>query len=298
MKGKVCQESLMNEKSVAYELLSDAGVWSRASNRERERLARAVLKGLGEEYSFLDLKKFQCKGRSFELARYLHRATGLRLHLIPGGAYERGSRTTSWTFDKPVKEVRVGPFLIGQTPVTQDAWDRIGGDDERTWIGARRPIEKVTVEQVKRWLAKAGGGLRLPSETQWEYAARAGADTDYFWGSEMDPNFLWFHGNSHGQTHDVDAHMEFPNAFGLVDVLGNVWEWCEDDFLTDYSAARLDSEPYKYAAAAPCHVYRGGGWNGRERNVVVSNRNGRGVHYGFSMVGFRVFVSLDLTAPI
>jgi formylglycine-generating enzyme required for sulfatase activity len=283
----------MTVDSFSTSILGNLNDWSQASCRQRQEVVNVVHQRFAELLDSPKLSSFQAADRCFEIATFRHRPTKLNLHLIPGGTFERGSNTTPWAFDKPVQLVTVEPFLIGESPVIQSVWDGIGGEDNRCWHGEQRPIEKVTVVQVKAWLKKASGGLHLPSEAEWEYACRSGASTDYFWGQEFDERYVWCKDNSGMQTQPVTAHAEYRNGFGLIDTLGHVWEWCEDDFLEDYQGARLDSLPYLYPQGERRYVYRGGGWNGRAPNLKCSNRNGRGENYGFSMVGFRVAMSLQ-----
>lgn len=275
------------------ERLLDIDTWESLSSSKKLEIAQTVESHSELRLQYLGIQKFTVGHLTTEIARYRHISTGIVFHLIPGGRYLRGSDESLWTFDKPVREVEIRPFLIGETPITQDTWDQFSGIDNRSWNDPSRPIENVSIEDLKKWL-KAFEDLRLPSESEWEYAARGKAKTKYFWGEEMDSRYVWFKDNSGMTTCNVEEHFEFPNAFGLVDMLGNVWEWCEDDFLDTYSVAPVDSTPYRSELNERSHVYRGGAWNSRAPNVTLSNRNGRGVNYRFSMIGFRVATSLPL----
>jgi formylglycine-generating enzyme required for sulfatase activity len=102
----------------------------------------------------------------------------------------------------------------------------------------------VSWKKVQAWLTKAGDGLRLPWEREWEYACRAGTETRFFWGQEMDFSYCWERGNSGGQTHKVTEHVNQSNALGLVDTLGNVAEWCQDEY-QDRELWHI--EPYRIA---------------------------------------------------
>lgn len=258
---------------------------------KKQTLSRLVEERLGGRFKYSETARYEAGPNSCEVSRFCHLETGLLFHLIPGGTYLRGSRESPWSFDKPVREVSIAPFLMGETPATQELWDRFGGEDGRAWTTESAPIEKVSVNDVKKWL-KGFDIFRLPSEAEWEYAARAGAQSRYFWGEDMDSRYVWFKENSGMRTRSVLEHDQFRNAFGLVDVLGNVWEWCEDDFLENFESAPIDGSPLFVQGMERRHVYRGGAWNSRAPNVVLSNRNGRGVDYRFSMIGFRVAASL------
>ena len=103
----------------------------------------------------------------------------------------------------------------------------------------------------------------MTSESEWEYACRgtghpAGTTTQYFWGDEMDDSYCWYGENSGKKTHAVTEHMNKANAFGLVDMSGNVWEWCQDKRINNYNNGPRDSLPR--TSDSSYRVYRGGGW--------------------------------------
>jgi formylglycine-generating enzyme required for sulfatase activity len=148
----------------------------------------------------------------------------------------------------------VAPLLVGRFPVLQAEWDRLGGEDDRAWRGPDLPIERVTWTAARAWLERAGGGLRLPSEAEWEYACRAGTQTEYFWGDAMDPAYCWFGGGAGWSTHAPAEHAGRANAFGLVDTSGNVFEWCEDAY-APYAAEDRDAAPRRRGSL---RVMRGG----------------------------------------
>ncbi|MCP4629370.1 MAG: formylglycine-generating enzyme family protein, partial [bacterium] len=118
-------------------------------------------------------------------------------------------------------------------------------------------------------------GLYLPSEAQWEYACRAGSETRYYTGdSEADLDRAgWYSENSGGRLHPV--REKEPNAFGLYDMHGNVWEWVEDDFHKDYNSAATDGTAWIDNLRGSIRVLRGGGWNSPAKNCRTANR-GRG----------------------
>jgi len=172
-----------------------------------------------EGFTYLTEETFVCRHVSRTVKIYLHERTDLEFVLIPGGSFYN-------YWDQETVEIE--PFLICRTECTQEAWDRIGGRDDRNWLGPRLPIERVSWNSCSEWCSKAG--LRLPTMLEWEYAGRAGAgfsSSYYFGDSEIElPFFAWYGGNSDMRTHEVGQKK--PNAFGLFDVHGNVCEWCQD----------------------------------------------------------------------
>jgi formylglycine-generating enzyme required for sulfatase activity/serine/threonine protein kinase len=148
-------------------------------------------------------------------------------------------------------------FWMAITPVTQAQWQAVMGKNTSHFKGANRPIENVSWVDCQAFVKKLGGDVRLPTEAEWEYARRAGTQTEYYFGA--DPGRLgdygWFAENSGEQTHDVAQKK--PNAWGLFDMAGNVWEWCAD-WYGDYAPA-----PQRNPTGAPIGSYRvlrGGSW--------------------------------------
>jgi len=153
---------------------------------------------------------------------------------IPPGGFDMGSENRD-SDERPVHRVRVSKaFELGKYPVTQEQWEAGMGSNPSYFKGPDRPVETVSWNDVQEFLKKLnrrGDGhlYRLPTEAEWEYAARAGTTGDS--PAELDA-VAWYHGNSRAQTHPVGQKQ--PNAWGLYDMLGNVWEWCRDWYSPDY----------------------------------------------------------------
>jgi formylglycine-generating enzyme required for sulfatase activity len=190
-------------------------------------------------------------------------------------------------------KVEIKPFLLSRYPVTQDIYFAITGKSPFFFKGDRKPVENVTWNDAVLFcnlLSKKDGlkecytideddkdvtfnpgsdGYRLPTEAEWEYACRGGA-TEVRYG-EID-KIAWFIENSEGTTHDVG--QKDPNAWGLHDMLGNVWEWCWDQY---------DMKVY-----GSYRVFRGGGWNDPARGCLASNRRRSHPTFRIDDLGFRI----------
>jgi formylglycine-generating enzyme required for sulfatase activity len=192
------------------------------------------------------------------------------------------------------------------TPVTQLQWSLVMGKNPSHFkaggqtikvngrdipMNFNRPVEQVSWEDAQKYIQKLNQmdphyNYRLPTEAEWEYAARAGTDTPYSFGS--DPNDLsahgWHSGNAGNQTHDV-ASLK-PNPNGLYDMHGNVWEWVQDW----YEAARPQGAVDPTGPAQGSNrVLRGGGWNNDPRHLRSARRNDygpglRAINFGFRLV--------------
>lgn len=205
----------------------------------------------------------------------VHRATGIELVLIPGGSYMRGGSPDDAlvrgdpSLDGDLAELprlpgTVGPFYLGRFEVTRRQWNRImnpdadagsdGGSDDN-------PIANVTWIQASEFVRRIG--MRLPSECEWEYAARAGSNKARY--GELN-DIAWFCENSDNSPHAVGRKA--PNAWGLYDVLGNVMEWCSDP-LSGYGVI-----PDERRSADGTFVTRGGSCASGSGEVRVSHRYG------------------------
>jgi formylglycine-generating enzyme required for sulfatase activity len=188
--------------------------------------------------------------------------------------------------------VEIRPFFLNQFPVTQEEYFVVTGKSPSTFKGNRNPVENVSWYDAILFcnmLSRQDGfsqcysvgdgekvscnpdahGYRLPSEAEWEYACRAGTSKVVY--GEID-EIAWYRGNSNGTTHEVGTKQ--PNAWGLFDMLGNVWEWCWDI--------------YDEATYGPYRVFRGGGWNDPARGCLASNRRRSHPTFFIDDLGFRI----------
>jgi formylglycine-generating enzyme required for sulfatase activity len=209
---------------------------------------------------------------------------GLEYVWIPPGTFTMGCSPGDSLCDsdeKPVHQVTITKgFWLGKTPVTQQAYRQVTGNDPSHFKGANRPVESITWDEARVYCSAIGG--RLPTEAEWEYAARAGS-TQALYG-DID-RIAWYSANSGSQTHDVGQKQ--PNGFGLYDMLGNVWQWTADWYGTYRESP--DRDPAG-PASGTYRVLRGGAWDHNPRGEHASYRNWvdpgkRNYTFGFRCVG-------------
>jgi formylglycine-generating enzyme required for sulfatase activity len=191
---------------------------------------------------------------------------GLTYVWIPPGKFQMGCSPGDagcGDDEKPAHEVAITRgFWLGQTAVTQRAYRRVTGQDPSAHKGDDLPVEHVDWDEAKAYCAAIGG--RLPTEAEWEYAARAGS-TGARYGN-LD-EIAWHTGNSGGQSHEVGQKL--PNAFGLYDMLGNAWQWVADWYGSYPPGAQTDpSGPASGQYKEP----RGGSWGSASGLVRASYR--------------------------
>ena len=194
--------------------------------------------------------------------------TGMEFVYVPGGCFQMGSTATE--IEQPVHEVCLQGFWMGKYEVTQVQWQTVMGNNPAYFKGEDRPVESISWNDAQEFVSnlnvavetrgRASLQFRLPSEAEWEYAARAGTQTAYSFGD--DPNqlgeYAWFDGNSGVETHPVGQKR--PNAFGLYDMHGNVWEWVADTCYKNYDGAPTDGSAWGSLGDGKPRVLRGGGW--------------------------------------
>ena len=190
----------------------------------------------------------------------------------------------------PAHEVTLSSYQIGRYEVTQEQWEAVMGYNPSRNIGAKMPVENVSWNECQSFLqalnAKTGKNYRLPTEAEWEFAARGGNQSHYYIysGSDDADAVAWHKGNSGGTTHDVGTKL--ANELGLYDMSGNVFEWCNDKYgHYDYGA---EYNPQGYGTSSKVRVGHGGGYNLGTKFCRVSNRTQGTTNYKSESLGFRI----------
>lgn len=196
--------------------------------------------------------------------------------------------------EKPRHQVTLPAFWMGETPVTQGQYQAVRGSNPSRFQGdLDRPIENVTWNDADRFCQELSRKLSqeiisLPSESQWEYACRGGTDTRYFFGDDaaQQGNYAWYNGNSGNETHLVKQKK--PNAWGLYDMHGNVWEWCADQWHKNYEGAPTDGSVWLSSDESEGRLLRGGSWDSIAKHCRSAYRDHYTPAYRFNGLGFRV----------
>ncbi|KYC37045.1 sulfatase-modifying factor protein [Scytonema hofmannii PCC 7110] len=236
----------------------------------------------------------------------------LEMVAIPGGQFLMGSPESElgrYDWESPQHTVTIQPFNMGKYPITQAQWQAVAAfpkieidlnPNPSHFKGANKPVEQVSwddaVEFCARLSQKTEKNYRLPSESEWEYACRAGTTTPFHCGETITTDLANYNGNftyANGvkgeyreQTTDVGKFL--PNGFGLYDMHGNVLEWCQDAWHDNYENAPVDGTVWTKDPGNQARLPRGGSWNGASWNCRSAYRYRHSRDYRDMSVGFRV----------
>jgi len=248
----------------------------------------------------------------------------LELVDIPAGSFMMGSDEQD--AEKPVHRVTVTAFKMGKYPITQKQYEAVMGNNPSEFKGDENlPVEQVSwlnaVAFCKKLSEMTGQNVKLPSETQWEYACRAGSTGKYCFGDDDKQleNYAWYGNNSGDKSLDAlqiwntdqDKYWErltannckthpvgekLPNAWGLHDMHGNAWEWCADDWADNYEEAPIDASIWikdikNYEAPETLKVLRGGSWDDYAGLCRSVSRLRYGARRQYSSIGFRLLLA-------
>jgi formylglycine-generating enzyme required for sulfatase activity len=236
----------------------------------------------------------------------IHEKTGMEMVFIPAGEFMMGSAfsETPRDYDEgPEHRVKITkPFYLGKYEVTQGDWLKIMGSNPSHFKGNQRlPVERVSWDDCQEFLSRAGDGLRLPTEAQWEYACRVGTTTPFHFGNTISTEQANYDGNyPYGdgpkgvfreKTMPVGSFP--PNAWGLYDMHGNVYEWCQDWYDEEYYEKSPEEDPVGPDGGGG-RVLRGGSWNASygARLCRSANRGRRDPTYRHDSNGFRAALGL------
>jgi len=221
----------------------------------------------------------------------------LKMIAIPGGSFQMGDNELHYT--KRVHRVNIEPFYLGKYQVTQEQYQAVMGKNPSHFKGDKLPVKNVSwndaVEFCQKLSQKTGNKYRLPSESEWEYACRAGNRKKYCFANDEKQlgNYAWYIDNSNGETHPVGQKK--PNKFGLYDMHGNVWEWCSDRWHESYKGAPTDGSSWETNAGENHRVLRGGSWETSAKYCRAGSRNRTHASNHSKLCGFRVAFCSFLT---
>ena len=274
--------------------------------QRQPRVARYFIEDLG------NLSKLADDRWLARLARYFTEDLGdgviLEMAAIPGGSFMMSSpenEARGRNNESPQHQVTVPSFFMEKYPVTQVQYQTIMGTNPSLFKGSNRPVECVSWDNAVAFCEKlsqiTGKTYRLPSEAEWEYACRAGTTTPFHFGETITTDLAKYNGNyTYGQepkgvyrreTTEVGS-FGVANNFGLYDMHGNVWEWCQDNWHSNYEGAPIDGSAWLgIEKNTNTRLLRGGSWNGNPGNCRSAYRiSGYLVNLNYH-VGFRVVCS-------
>ncbi|WP_094228128.1 formylglycine-generating enzyme family protein [Methanolobus psychrotolerans] len=242
-----------------------------------------------------DNKASSSTASSGDLGDEFTNSIGIEFQRIEAGSFSMG--TSKYAYSQPVHEVRLrNSFYIGTYEVTQAQWKAVMGSNPSSSKGDNQPVESVSWIDVQDFIDKLNElegttKYRLPTEAEWEYAARAGTNTLYSFGeiNEKEGPFLkdyaWYQVNSYDKTHNVGEKL--PNPWGLYDIHGNVWEFVQDSWVDSYSGAKEDGSAVDNGVNS-MRVTRGGSYSSKENALYTAYRTKNDPRDGDSSTGFRL----------
>ena len=256
------------------------------------------------------IKKEPIKVESF--VENLGNGIELEMVLIPGGSFQMGANEN--IEEQPVHKVTIQPFFMSKYPITQEQWTAVANLDKvnidlklnpSKFIGKNLPVERVNWFDIKEFCARlsqqTNRQYRLPSEAEWEYACRAGSTTPFYFGETMTTDVANYNGNyiyadePKGEYREKTTPVDNfpPNAFGLCDMHGNIWEWCEDPWHSNYEGAPTDGSIWQENDSVDNNcdrLLRGGSWYQQAKDCRCACRNHIEPDSKWNIFGFRIVV--------
>ncbi|MCQ2256581.1 MAG: formylglycine-generating enzyme family protein [Bacteroidaceae bacterium] len=255
-------------------------IWDVLSEREKlvgEKICFRVSAESGKQ-------SFTVKGVTFDMIR------------VDGGKFTMGATSEqgndAQSDEKPAHNVTLNSYYIGKTEVTQELWQAVMGSNPSHFKGSKKPVENVSWDDCQKFISKlnslTGKRFRLPTEAEWEFAARGGTKSRGYKYSGSDNIFsvAWYTDNSGGTTHEVAQKVS--NELGIYDMSGNVYEWCQDWYGSYSSSSQTNPTG---PASGSYRVYRGGSWSSNAWNCRSANRFKDSPGYGGYILGLRLSLS-------
>ena len=264
-------------RQVVRKLLGEGVASSKAEEKEPGRATTLLISPL--------------PGRSF-----VDPVTGMEFVFVKGGCFEMGDTFGDGLPDeRPVHGVCVDDFYLGKYEVTQRQWEIVMGNNPSRFKGSDHPVDEVSWNDAQQFIIRlkdqSGQNFRLPTEAEWEYAARSSGEREKYAGTSQEGDlgqYVWYFVNSGSQNHPVGEKR--PNGLGLYDMSGNVWEWCADWYGENY----YQGSP-KYNPGGPSsgsmRVLRGGSWFNDPGNLRVAYRYAFSPEFRAGTIGFRLGLS-------
>jgi formylglycine-generating enzyme required for sulfatase activity len=225
---------------------------------------------------------------------------GIEFVLIPSGSFIMGAKTSSGAIDLvwPQHTVKIStPFYLGKYEVTQDQWEKVMGNNPSHFKGSMYPVDQVSWEDVVEFIEKLNkmeghNRYRLPTEAEWEYAARSGTTELFFFGDNDSVlyKYAWYEDNSNNTTHPVG--QKEPNNWGLYDINGNVREWVQDWYEFEYYFRTNSLNDPKGPLSGEYRVSRGGSWDSPVEHCRVFHRDFIFPYRRKITTGFRLVLSI------
>lgn len=260
---------------VYLELLKDRRRWNDSPDTLQDLAILEAGRRLGSQFEHVHTKVYHCNGISHRIATFRQVTTSILLNLIPGGSFLMGTKEVEledeWRFcqnhgmnwpldsfkcESPQLRHTVNPFLISRYPLLKEEWNTVTKEDLKEVESLGYPVEDVCFNDAKKWICQLGLDFRLPSEIEWEYACRAGSTSRFYWGDTPTDEYKIVDGRSGAIFGPSTTRDSQCNAFGLVDIVGSVHQWC-DSIWNGKGYDKPDFRSNYYPLEA---VLRGGSW--------------------------------------
>ena len=304
----------LNNESVEIQIQAHHILNSRIESKAKQAAFNFNPQGLKlEQIEVVTVNKFgEIIHRQPRVARYFMEDLGsgvkLEMAAIPGGTFMMGSPENEdrrMDNEGPQHQVTVPSFFMGKYPVTQAQYQAITGTNPSSFKGNNRPVERVywydAVAFCEKLSQRTGKNYRLPSEAEWEYACKAGTTTPFHFGETITTDLANYHGHYtyrqgltgvyRKETREVGS-FGVANNFGLYDMHGNVWEWCQDNWHSNYESAPTDASAWlSIEKIANTRLRRGGSWCYNPGNCRSAYRYNYFLDSYYNAIGFRVVCS-------